>query len=870
MLPNLTVWLRSFLGAVLSAALFAFILTLREQDGEVSWVRSWDLIAIVSGLVGAMTFFASWLMQLRYTRKLRTLGRFVERFRTNPSGHAETHSDGTTLSDKELALLGNGLQALCDSYRTALADRVTLNADLEALRSTLGRIDMDKGAMGSGTHRGNTSSRDMVARLTPSLHWLTATPSLQQFLGYPLAELNGRLFTQVIHREDADRIRKVIKGALQAGEAHNISFRVFSQRVDENSSNSSVRIPKAGAAGPKEIRHVQVDMLTRYNEVGQPMHVRCYLVDITDRVRAERELLRRTQELSETNQRLRRINQDLERLKESYRDLYNKAPVMYFSLDAEGYIVACNETFLETLGYRREQLHKKPYTLILTNESQDRFRKNHKLYQEVAEVEAQWYKSDGTVIDVWIRNAPIQDENGQFVRSRSAAQDVTERNRLANELRQRGDQLERANAELRQINASLDEFNAVVSHDLKEPLRTMEAYSKMLATDFGEELGEDGLELVENMVQTSRRLGALIQDLLTLAQAGRTAKEPVAFSLENKVRAVCQDLDDLIQRNNAAVMVTDELPFLIGDSLRIGQLFSNLIANGLKYNESDSPLIRIGVKGPWSEEVAPSGKFTSGPPMVLLYVQDNGIGISKEYHDEIFASFRRGPNQEQYEGTGAGLAIVKKVVEAHGGTIWVESELGQGSTFYFTLPLAEAVTPTLAENGRIKRRSDTPVSIRQNWLQQQRDDTAQEPTEITSGKILLVEDMPEIALITRKLTEKAGHDIKWVATAEEAWDLLQDEPHLPELLLLDIHLPGMNGIDFCRMVRGTPHLADLTIAIFSQLEEAEASAAGKKAGANHVLSKALLCQVDEWRTRLNEILEDKQSADRQPQAEAVV
>src|SRR5262249_6627989 len=151
-------------------------------------------------------------------------------------------------------------------------------------------------------------------------------------------------------------------------------------------------------------RHALIDVLTHYTDEGAPLHFRCHFIDITDRVRAEQELRRRTEELSQSNERLVRINQDLERLKESYRDLYQKAPAMYFSLDPKGHLVACNDTLLRTLGYAREELLRQPYTLLLPPESRAGFEQALAAYQKAGEVETRWLMKDGTVIDVWVRN----------------------------------------------------------------------------------------------------------------------------------------------------------------------------------------------------------------------------------------------------------------------------------------------------------------------------------------------------------------------------------------------------------------------------------------------------------------------------------
>ncbi len=403
---------------------------------------------------------------------------------------------------------------------------------------------------------------------------------------------------------------------------------------------------------------------------------------MTDRVLTDRELRRRTEEVSQANARLREINADLQRLKESYRDLYHHAPVIYFSLDARGRVAACNETMVLTLGYLRDELIGRPYTQLLTSAGRTAFRRDRSVFQRPGEMETRWVKSDGSVIDVWIGTTTIMNDEGGFIRSRSAALDLTERKRLGDELRDKAVELEQANGKLRRINQELEDFTYVVSHDLKEPLRTLEAFSTFLSQDYAPALGDEGREYIDHLIQASRRLGALIDDLLVLSRAGRVMHTPRPFSWDETVDVVRADLQDLIQRKRAVLRVEGPLPPVVGDPERIMQLLANLFANGLKYNKSETPEIVLGAR-PESEALSPGEQEAD---FATLFVRDNGIGIETQYHDQIFRMFRRLHRREEVEGTGAGLAICKKIVEAHGGKIWVESEANRGATFCFTLP----------------------------------------------------------------------------------------------------------------------------------------------------------------------------------------
>ena len=329
-----------------------------------------------------------------------------------------------------------------------------------------------------------------------------------------------------------------------------------------------------------------------------------------------------------------------------------------------------------------------PYTCVLTPASRQAFLSNPTAVQQPGEIEAQWVKQDGTVIDMLIDTTTVKDDAGHFVRSRSAARDVTDRRRLATALQAKAEELGQANSQLRRTNQELEDFTYVVSHDLKEPLRTLQAFSNFLAADYGEILDAEGKDHISHLIQASRRLGALIDDLLTLSRAGRVINTPRAFNWDDTVATVLGDLRDLIQRTGAEVHVEGQLPAVLGDPERIGQLLTNLVSNGLKYNKNERPLIVIGSRPEVSTGSLSDSRVTLTTELVTLFVRDNGIGIDPQYHEQIFRIFRRLHRREEVEGTGAGLAICKKIVEAHGGMIWVESQPGHGATFVFTLPRA--------------------------------------------------------------------------------------------------------------------------------------------------------------------------------------
>ncbi len=227
-------------------------------------------------------------------------------------------------------------------------------------------------------------------------------------------------------------------------------------------------------------------------------------------------------------------------------------------------------------------------------------------------------------------------------------------------------------AEIEARNRDLDDFTYVVSHDLKEPLITIEGYSSVVQQEFGAQLTAEAGDYLRSIVQATERLKRLIDDLLTLSRVGRARFETAVVDTKEVVGTVLRDLEYTIRERGASVEIPDALPHVHYNVTQLGLVFRNLISNGIKFNKSERPTVSVSVEG--------SQRYYT------FCISDNGIGIPQEYFEKIFVIFQRLHPVELFPGTGAGLTIVKKIVERHGGKIWVESTVGSGARFYFSIP----------------------------------------------------------------------------------------------------------------------------------------------------------------------------------------
>jgi len=242
------------------------------------------------------------------------------------------------------------------------------------------------------------------------------------------------------------------------------------------------------------------------------------------------------------------------------------------------------------------------------------------------------------------------------------------------ERRRAEQQLARYAGELARSNAELEQFANVASHDLQEPLRMVSSFTQLLGKRYRGKLDQDADEFIGYAVDGATRMQRLINDLLAYSRVGTRGKPFKRADCEVIFREARDNLMKAIEESGA-VVTHDPLPMVLGDEVQLIQLFQNLVANAIKFRSQESLQIQVSAE-------------RRGPEWVFA-IKDNGIGIAPEQQERIFSIFQRLHHRSEYPGTGIGLALCKKIVERHGGRIWVESQPGEGSTFYFSIPGGE-------------------------------------------------------------------------------------------------------------------------------------------------------------------------------------
>jgi PAS domain S-box-containing protein len=466
-----------------------------------------------------------------------------------------------------------------------------------------------------------------IAHIDMQQRFVRANPSLCDLLGYTEAELIGRSVKDISHPEDRD-VTDLNRDRMRAGLMRSFSMEKRYLRKDG------------------EVVWVDLTATVVRDPDGRPLHDIAIFDDITERKKLDDALREKTAVLQ-----------------------LGQAAARMIILD---YDIAADElNWSDSPEWLRGPLPRHGrYPLFKDQvhpEDRERFlalREESIRTLQDASLEFRVVRTDGEVHWVLARQKVLPDRAGRATRMLVAMIDITDRKTAEAELRRAHDELARSNSELEQ-------FAYVASHDLQEPLRMVSSYTQLLGRRYGDRFDGDAREFMGYIVDGAARMKQLIEDLLAYSRVGTRGKAFREVEVEAALRRALMNLKGAIDDSSAAV-TNDPLPRLPADDMQLAQLFQNLIGNALKFRSPSVPRIHVSCA-----EKGAEWEFA---------VSDNGIGIDPQYFERIFMVFQRLHGKAEYPGTGIGLAICKKVVERHGGRIWVESEPGKGSSFNFTLP----------------------------------------------------------------------------------------------------------------------------------------------------------------------------------------
>jgi len=369
------------------------------------------------------------------------------------------------------------------------------------------------------------------------------------------------------------------------------------------------------------------------------------------------------------------VSVDLERTAEALRAseqrfqaTFDQAAVGLAHAGLDDRWLLVNQRFCEIVGHRREDLLERSFRDLMYPEDLETAMANTRRLLagelQTCSMDMRWHRALGP--DVWIRQTRslARDPSGAPQYFVAVVEDISAR-KQAEEQRSLGTE------ELARSNAELEQFAYVVSHDLQEPLRMVASYVQLLEVRYKDRLDSDAHDFIAFAVDGATRMKQMIADLLAYSRVGRHAKQFVPVACEAVLGQACADLQAAMAEA-AAQVSQGPLPTVQGNAGQLTHLFQNLIGNAIKFRGREPPRIHVSAERNGQEWV--------------FSVRDNGIGLDPQFADRIFLVFQRLHRHEDYPGTGIGLAIARKIVEHHGGRIWVESEPGKGATFHFTVP----------------------------------------------------------------------------------------------------------------------------------------------------------------------------------------
>lgn len=374
------------------------------------------------------------------------------------------------------------------------------------------------------------------------------------------------------------------------------------------------------------------------------------------------------------------VVRDISERKRAEEATWRLAAVVESSGDAiitrtlDGIITSWNAGAQQIFGYKAEEMIGQPILNLIPKEmhkEEMKIGRQIKRGKRVEHYESLGVDKNGKNINISLAASPIFDAKGNIIGASKIIRDITER-KIAEA------NLLRYNKELERSNQELDDFAYIASHDLKEPLRGLFNNAKFLQKDYNDKLDAEGVGRLARLGYLSQRMETLVNDLLYFSRLGRQELAIQPTDLNAVIHDIESMMETTLKEKNAVILIPHPLPVVTCDKPRITEVFRNLITNAIKYNDKPQKTVEIG----YIEKM----ETKNGIEEQVFYVRDNGIGIEKEFFEEIFRIFKRlNEEDDDKKGTGVGLTFVRKIIDRHGGSIWVESEFGKNTTFYFTL-----------------------------------------------------------------------------------------------------------------------------------------------------------------------------------------